>query len=119
MRLFLLSLLLLASCSDTIEPGKAESAVYIPDWAQGVWHYKNKENQSIKVTLYPDGSALGSDRSIGQWYFTHGGLYIVWTDGWTDMIEKDGSSFIKYGFAPGVATDDSASNQSPARKEHN
>lgn len=98
-----------ANLSDT-------DTVYIADWVLGKWQYQNDKEKTAIVTLYPDGSALGDDGSIGSWYFFDRDLSIVWISGWVDVIVKDGESYIKKGYAPGIPTSSAASNESKATK---
>lgn len=109
----------LMSCSDIENPEKAESSFFVPSWAAGKWEYlgdKSDKGGNITVTVYNDGSVIGSDDSIGSWFYADGGLYITWMDGWIDVIQEKGSGFIKRGFAPGIATDLTPTNHSDAVK---
>ena len=89
----------------------------IASWVQGKWQYTDDKGKSVTVALYPDGSAIASDESIGSWYFIDKTIYIVWDSGWQDLIQPNyGSGYTKKGFAPGVATSASPSNTSEASK---
>ncbi len=117
MKYFIYFLLLAFSpaCSEMSESNA--SGGKIADWVIGKWQYTDDTDQSITVTLYPDGSAIGSNESIGSWYFIDKTIYIIWGSGWQNLIEKNYSSgYKKLGFAPGVATSETPSNTSEAIK---
>ncbi|MBA3602948.1 MAG: hypothetical protein H0W50_04765 [Parachlamydiaceae bacterium] len=115
---YFISFMLLAffpGCSQMSESNA--SGGKIADWVIGKWQYTDDKDKSTTVVLYPDGSAIGSDESIGSWYFIDKTVYIVWDTGWQDLIEKNyGSSYKKLGFAPGIATSTTPSNTSDAVK---
>lgn len=121
MKYFLLIFLavLPVGCSEFTNPDSAKAQTLVPDWVFGKWQYNDSEGKSVVVTIYSDGSALGdvlsNDDAIGSWFYTDGSLHIVWTNGWTDLIEKNGD-YKKLGFAPGVATTDVPTNRSKAEK---
>lgn len=110
------SAVFLNGCSDILDPGKVLSETAIPEWVYGKWQYNDDKGKQTTVTIFRDGSALGIDNTIGSWYYIEGGLYIVWMDGWTDVIVKDGGDYKKKGFAAGSATDGPPTNTSPAVK---
>lgn len=111
--IFLLAVMSIA-CSEITEPSEAKPKSLVPPSVIGKWQYDSDENngQKITVTLYPDGSALGSDQSIGSWFYD-GDIHIVWMNGWQDLIKKERE---KLGYAPGVATSDFPTNRSTAVK---
>src|ERR1700722_8862583 len=111
-----LSFLLLTGCSDIENPEKLETEVYIAHWAEGEWLLQNDKGEKVLVTIYPDGSVLGNNDSIGSWFFVERDLYITWMSGWIDLIQNKGSHFEKYGYAPGVPTSATPSNHSEAIK---
>ncbi len=95
-----------------------QSGGSIADWVMGKWQYTDDTGKSTTVVLYPDGSALASDQSIGSWFYMDNTIHIIWDSGWQDLIEKNyGSGYKKLGFAPGVATSSSPSNTSEAVKQ--
>ncbi len=109
-------LVLTAGCSNTTDPEKLESEVFVAPWAEGEWEIQNDKGEKITITIYPDGSVLGSDSSIGSWFFVEQYLYLTWMDGWVDMIKKQDNHFEKFGYEPGTSTDSKATNQSEAIK---
>lgn len=118
--LFPVLAILTVGCSEFTDPKEADVHAIVPQWVTGQWQYDNNDGKSATVTVYPDGSVLGSnllgnDDAIGSWFFIDGTLHIVWTNGWTDLIEK-GTGYIKLGFPPGVATTDVPANRSKAEK---
>ena len=113
--LFILLTVMSTSCSEVVDPNNAKQEVFVADWAIGKWQYLDDKGVKTVVTLYPDGSALGSDQSIGSWFFVDNEIHIVWTNGWQDLIRK-GIDYQKLGFAPGVATTDFPTNRSEALK---
>lgn len=108
---------MLFGCSNIVEPGKTESEIDAPHWPLGQWQMEDDKQQNTVVTLYPDGSALATSGTIGSWYITEDQLYILWMDGWMNVIHKgwDGS-YVKMGFAPGVSSDSTPNNKSKAVK---
>jgi len=109
-------LILTAGCSDITNPEKAESEVFVAPWAEGEWEIQNDKGEKITITIYPDGSVLGSDNSIGSWFFVEQYLYITWMSGWVDMIKKQDGHYEKFGYEPGTPTNLKATNQSEAIK---
>ncbi len=103
-------------CTGSDNPEKYEKEFFVPAWAEGTWQYNSSEGKKIEVTLYNDGSALGSDDSIGSWYSVEDRVYITWMNGWTDMLKQKGGGYEKLGFAPGVAVDATPTNTSAADK---
>lgn len=108
--------LICVACSDITKPGETESKIDAPQWPLGQWRLEDDKAQSTIVTLYPDGSALATSGTIGSWYFAENQLYILWMDGWMNVIRKERDGYAKMGFAPGVASDSTPSNQSKAVK---
>lgn len=117
--LFALLAIMPVGCSEFTDPNSAKPQSIVPEWVYGKWQYTNNDGKSVVVTIYSDGSALGNilsnEDAIGSWFFIDGTLHIVWTNGWTDLIEK-GNGYTKLGFAPGVATSDVPTNRSKAEK---
>lgn len=118
--LFLLLGILPLGCSEFTNPKEAKVQAIAPEWVFGKWQYDNNDGKSIIVTIYSDGSALSnnilsSGDAIGSWFFIDGTLHIVWTNGWTDLIEKR-NGYTKLGFAPGIPTSDVPTNRSKAEK---
>lgn len=115
---YLIYFLLLAfspACSEMSESNSSGGS--IAEWVMGKWQYNDDNGKSVTVTLYPDGSAIGSDGAIGSWYYIDNTVYIPWDSGWQNIIQKNyGSGYTKKGFAPGVATSASATNTSEAIK---
>lgn len=109
-------LLLIAGCSDITDPEKLESEVFVAPWAVGEWMLQNDKGEKVIVTIYPDGSVIGNDNSIGSWFFVREDLYITWMSGWIDLIQNKGSHYEKYGYAPGASLDLKSTNQSEAIK---
>jgi len=114
--LFLLLILSSPSCSEVIEPSKVDSPSIIPDWVMGKWQFKDDKGSQTTVTLYPDGSAIGTDDAIGSWYYIDSNIHVIWTSGWMNLIQKNYRGYVKLGFAPGVSTDDPSTNESEATK---
>lgn len=101
-----------ASCSESNASGGK-----VADWVMGKWQYTDDKDNKTTVTLYPDGSAIAADESIGSWYYIDKTIYIVWDSGWQDLIEeKYGGGYKKLGFGPGVATSATPTNTSEAAK---
>ncbi len=121
LKLSLLTFLLALNigCSDITDPEKLESEVYIAPWAVGEWVIVNDKGNKITITIYPDGSVIGSDESIGSWFFVEKYLYITWMSGWVDMIKQQEGHYEKYGYEPGTPTDLKPTNQSEAIKVKN
>ncbi len=113
---FVCLLFLTVGCSDITDPQKLESKVFVAPWAEGEWVIQNDKGEKITITIYPDGSVLGSDNSIGSWFFVEEYLYLTWMDGWVDMIKKQDNHYEKFGYEPGTPTDMKATNQSEAIK---
>jgi hypothetical protein len=107
---------LAVGCSDITDPEKLESKVFVAPWAVGEWEIQNDKSEKITITIYPDGSVLGSDKSIGSWFFVEKDLYITWMDGWMDMIKWQDGHYEKFGYEPGTPPDLKATNQSEAIK---
>ena len=99
-----------------VEPGKVLSETSVPNWVYGKWNYNDDKGKQTTVSIFEDGSALGIDNTIGSWYYIEDRLYIVWMNGWTDVITKDGSGYKKLGFKAGSPTDGPPTNTSPAQK---
>jgi hypothetical protein len=114
--LLLIGLLCLGSMSGGCNVGNRESETTLPSWVIGGWRVNDKEGKPITITLYMDGSALSNVSDIGHWYYVDNRVYIVWTNGWTDVIVNESGKYMKLGFAPGVATDTKATNSSKAEK---
>lgn len=122
----LLPLLLLSACSGDNDSGKInpepdsetikkDSAV--ADWVMGTWQFTDDTDKETSVVLYPDGSAIGADGSIGSWYYSDGQIHLIWTSGWMDLIQKNwAGGYEKTGYAPGNSTDGPSTNNSKATK---
>src|SRR5688572_26163546 len=110
----LLSILILSSCSDIVDSGSYESETRVPSWIVGNWKLIDENGNPTNVILYQDGSVLGTNDTIGSWYYIDGYLYINWMSGWVDVIHQEGNGYKKSGFAPGVAIDSPPTNQSKA-----
>jgi len=114
--IFIILALMTVSCSEVIEPGKVDTPSIVPEWVIGDWQFTDDTGYKTTVILYPDGSAIGLDNTIGSWYYIDDTIHIVWTNGWMNLIKKHHQGYIKLGFSPGVATDDPSTNESEATK---
>jgi hypothetical protein len=105
------------SCSSEDLPSRT-TEINTTAWAIGNWHMTDYEGKQLKITLYPDGSALSGWNSgkIGNWYIFEANAYIQWKDGWVYIISKKGNSYTSLQFAPGIPTDKKPSFQSNAEK---
>ena len=70
------------------------------------------------MTLNADLSATKSHvpNATGQWKIVDGEARVVWSDGWRDIIRKEGDRFRKIAFGPGSDFDDAADNTDNAKK---
>ena len=71
------------------------------------------------MTLNADYSARKSHvpNATGQWKMFNGEARVVWSDGWRDIIRKEGNRFRKIAFGPGSDFDAPANNTDRANKQ--
>ncbi len=70
------------------------------------------------MTLKADLSATKSHvlNATGHWKIVDGEARVVWSDGWRDIIRKEGDRYRKIAFGPGSDFDDTADNTDDAKK---
>jgi len=73
------------------------------------------------MTLKADYSATKSHvpNATGQWKMVNDEAQVVWSDGWRDIIRKEGKRFRKIAFDPGSDFDSPANNTDTANKLSN
>jgi hypothetical protein len=70
------------------------------------------------MTLNADLSATKSHvpNATGHWKIVNGEARVVWSDGWRDIIRKEGDRYRKIAFGPDSDFDDAADNTDSAKK---
>ncbi|MBI3924212.1 MAG: BMP family ABC transporter substrate-binding protein [Armatimonadetes bacterium] len=84
----------------------------------GRWLIHHTDGTPIRVTVRSDGTCA-SDWAAGEygvWRFQDDRLFLVWTDGWLDVIQRSGEGFEKRGWGPGIPRDDPPTNLNRAEK---
>lgn len=70
------------------------------------------------MTLNSDFTAKKSHipRATGKWEVVNDAARVVWSDGWRDIIRREGDAFRKIAYAPGSGFDDKPDNTAFAQK---
>jgi len=78
--------------------------MYVGQWAVG----ESPERSGAVFTLNADFTAKKSNvpDAAGKWEYVKGAARIVWSDGWRDIIQPEGTGFRKSAFRPGTTFDD-------------
>ncbi len=84
----------------------------------GTWTMRGSEGEDFQAILNADGTSTSDwgPGETGTWQVIDGKAYVTWTDGWKEIIERDGAGYRKYGFEPGKDFTDQPSNESEAVK---
>ncbi|MEO8204777.1 MAG: hypothetical protein ABI615_01260 [Chthoniobacterales bacterium] len=85
----------------------------------GVWRLnKEPDGTFLYIALQSDGDAESTNPSNGKgkWELTPEGAKIIWSDGWTELITKQGEQFMRMVWAPKVATTEPPADSTEAFK---
>ncbi|MCH1495586.1 MAG: PQQ-binding-like beta-propeller repeat protein [Rubripirellula sp.] len=112
-----------------IEQGKTNANPFTPALANanlkdfvGKWDIgKNPQTGKVAfvMTLNPDGTARKSHvpTSTGQWEVVDGEARVIWSEGWRDIIKKEGNRYRKIAFGPDKDFDSAPSNTDTAQRQ--
>jgi len=80
---------------------------------------KGEGKPAFVITLSADYSAQKSHvpRATGKWRWINGEAHVVWSDGWRDVLRKEGDRYRKIAFRPGTNVDSPADNTDSADKQ--
>jgi hypothetical protein len=82
----------------------------------GKWQVGDGSGNNFYITLYDDGHAHRSLRSIdGHWQYVDGEARVTWDDGAQDAIRKVGSGFQKFAYSAGKQFTDDPDNVTSAQ----
>lgn len=85
---------------------------------QGRWKVGDGAGGTFYITLNHDGTATKTLGSVhGTWTVVNGEARISWTDGWRDVIRRQGKGFQKRAYAPGRSLSDEPSNVAEAEPD--
>ena len=88
----------------------------------GFWVLADSKGNPFEIQIRNDGSASGThgkDMKHGSWQEKDGKIIISWGTGWVTVIAKDGESYIKKAFKPGVSLNGIPTNISSAKRKYN
>jgi len=89
-----------------------------PDDIKGVYAISEASKNVFTLTLNADGSAKKSNfATLGRWQGTKDMILVAWTEGWRDMLIRDGAGFRAPGFKPGSSLAGDPTYARTARKE--
>ena len=86
----------------------------------GSWVLADTSGKPFEVHLEKDGSASGThgdSMKHGTWEDKDGKAIIYWDTGWTTVITKEGSKYVKKAFKPGDSITDTPTNTSDAKRK--
>ncbi|MBY0526439.1 MAG: hypothetical protein K2R98_23800 [Gemmataceae bacterium] len=108
-RIALLLLLVVCGCS-----GKP-AAPFDP---VGHWKLLHTDGKPFYITVKSDGTGTSTwgEGATGTWKFEGERLVLTWTDGWTDVITKDGDGFKKIAYEPGRKPEGAPTNSGKAER---
>ena len=113
-----------------IEKGRTNPKPFMPEPVNmnlkdfvGKWDIgKNPETGKVAfvMTLHADGTARKSHvpTSTGQWEVVDGEARVIWSEGWRDIIKRDGDRYRKIAFGPGKDFSSAPSNTDTAQKQN-
>ena len=95
---------------------QATAQSFIGRWDIG--RPKDGGTPNFVITLSADFTARKSHvpQATGQWQATNGEARIVWSDGWRDVIRREGNRYRKIAFRPGTDFDAASDNTESADK---
>lgn len=88
----------------------------------GTWNIGEPDppgGRPFVMTLNADHSARKSHvpNSLGKWSIVNGEAHVIWSEGWRDIIRREGEGFRKIAFAPGAGFDGQPDNTAVAVKQ--
>jgi len=88
----------------------------LPFECVGVWKVADSAGKTFHITVKEDGTATtdweGGEQ--GVWEVEGQTIHVRYTDGWHDILMKDGDGYKKIAFGPGMPLDGKPENTTPA-----
>lgn len=84
----------------------------------GRWSVQHTDGSEFVITLHKDGTAESTfgEGERGAWRVEGETVHVFWTDGWDDIIYRNGPGFRKSAWEPGARRDGDPTNDGPAKK---
>ncbi len=85
----------------------------------GQWSIGASDHPSFVMTLNEDFTAKKSHvpKATGKWEYVSGEARVTWSDGWRDILRREGKKYRKVAFRPGTTFDSPPSNTESAEKK--
>ena len=120
----LLSLIVIFACSGCsddkrTDPGQgADKERSLDRTFVGNWRVFNDEGDFFYIAINPDRTAFSTwaNGQKGQWKEVKDKVTIQWSDGWTDILYRDGETVKKISFEPGREVDENPTSTANAER---